>query len=457
MEYIQLEGPLFEAVQLGAIFSDAKTFVDAYPTSEPSEILAAYDQEKGRADFDLKRFALKHFAFPEAEQKRPAKAGSMWEYIDSMWEVLLKEMTPGSPYSTLIPLPKPHIVPGGRFRECFYWDSYFTALGLVETGRTELAVDMAENFASLIDRFGYIPNGNRVYFQSRSQPPYFSHLISLLPNPEPFLPHLEKEYAYWMEHAVGPLNRYWDSENRARPEAFRRETALAKESTDPEFYRQLRVACASGWDFSTRWLRKGDQFREINALELYPLDLNCLLYHMEIMLGKTAEAEQRKNLIQELFWDEEAGFFFDYNFETKSRTKIWSLAAASPLFEGIATPSQAERVARHLEEKFLLAGGFVTTLDESMHQWGMPDGWAPLEWITIMGLRNYGYHELADVGAKRWLDLNEKIFKETGVMLEKYNVRECSAMVAPGEYKLQEGFGWTNGVAIALGRQVGRQ
>lgn len=473
--YIQASGPLFEAVQKGILFPDGKTFVDSYPKSDPQEVLQTYLKEKDQKSFSLKAFVDHHFVFPEEEKRKPLQASCMTDYIYAMWEVLEKEMVAPSPYSTLISLPKPHIVPGGRFRECFYWDSYFTAIGLAVSGQVESIKNMIENFAFLIDALGYIPNGNRVYFASRSQPPYFSYLLHLMLEYEEewvlsFMPQLEAEYTYWMKECAvtledgNVLNRYTDALDLPRPEAFHRETALAQEGHGPEFFRNLRAACASGWDFSSRWLKDPKHFQSIWALDLLPIDLNCLMHHLEETLSDFAkrlgdhskerhyqeQADKRATLIQSLFWNEEKQFFFDYHVNAKMHTDTWSLAAATPLFRSLATQSQAEAVSRHLEEKFLKDGGFATSLYEGIHQWDMPNGWAPLEWIAIRGLLHYGQDGLAKEAATRWLHLNEKIYKQKGKLLEKYNVRDCSADVARGEYELQEGFGWTNGVALAL-------
>lgn len=469
--YIQLFGPLFESVQEAAIFPDAKTFVDATPKTDPQTILEAYHYQRSLSDFNLKDFVTKHFTLPEEIKCENPKARDMRDYIGEMWDVLLKKMESPSPYSTLISLPKPHVVPGGRFRECFYWDSYFTALGLLQSGQIAVVKDMVENFAYLIDTFGFIPNGNRIYFTSRSQPPYFSFLLTLLYDggEEEFalsyFPQLEQEYRYWIDHtlSVHPgiyLNHYFDTENRPRPEAYKREKSLAQKANHPEFFRHLRAACASGWDFSSRWLKDTKHFETICTLDILPIDLNCLLYHLEETLSRFSTllhqehnpykeaALRRKHAIQTLFWNQD--FFFDYHVPSKKHTSTQSLAAATPLFVKACTEKQAALVAQKLEKAFLLKGGFVTSLTEGIHQWDMPNGWAPLEWITIQGLLNYGYIDLALEGARRWLALNEKIFQETGTLLEKYNVRAASLEVARGEYELQQGFGWTNGVALAL-------
>lgn len=454
-EFIQLSSPLFEAVALSGIYPDGKTFVDSIPKEDPQEILKTFEKEKDNPTFDLKTFVETHFTLPSSAHETIPKASSMKEYIEKMWPILRKEMKATSKWDTLIPLPHPHIVPGGRFRECFYWDSYFTALGLP----TPLVKEMVLNFAHLIDLFGFIPNGNRVYFTSRSQPPYFSFLLKLLYDrgestfAKSHLPYLEKEYAYWM--AQTPLNSYFDDLNIPRPEAFKRETELAKAINHPQFFQHIRAACASGWDFSSRWLADQESFATIQALDLLPVDLNSLLLHLEETLHLFSEhshykeaADRRREALQTLFWHD--GFFHDIHVCSKEPTPSKTLAAATPLFVNAATQKQADAVAKKLEKHFLHPGGFVTSLTEGKNQWDMPNGWAPLQWITIQGLLNYGHQELALEGARRWLALNEKIFQETGTLHEKYNVRDCNTNIARGEYAPQQGFGWTNGVATIL-------
>jgi alpha,alpha-trehalase len=121
-----------------------------------------------------------------------------------------------------------------------------------------------------------------------------------------------------------------------------------------------------------------------------------------------------------------------------------------PLYAKIATSEQAAAVARQLEQKFLCDGGLVTTLTSNLQQWDSPNGWAPLQWIAIQGLREYGYHQLADEIRKRWLDNCDKVFEEKRKMIEKYNVIQPGDLAGGGEYPLQDGFGWTNGVYAAL-------
>ena len=120
------------------------------------------------------------------------------------------------------------------------------------------------------------------------------------------------------------------------------------------------------------------------------------------------------------------------------------------MFFGIASREQGEGIKNVLMETFLKDGGLVTTLKNSGQQWDAPNGWAPLQWMAVKGLLLYGYEEEAKEIMKRWLALNEKVFKNTGKMMEKYNVEDLSLLSGGGEYETQDGFGWTNGVALGF-------
>ena len=131
-----------------------------------------------------------------------------------------------------------------------------------------------------------------------------------------------------------------------------------------------------------------------------------------------------------------------------------TLAASSPLYFGLATPEQGRAVAIRLERDFYKPGGFVTTLIVSGQQWDAPNGWPPLQWLTIEGVRRYGRAELADSARARWLTLNQRTYQSTGKMTEKYDVVDMTRRAGGGEYPTQDGFGWTNGVGLALSAQT---
>ena len=121
-----------------------------------------------------------------------------------------------------------------------------------------------------------------------------------------------------------------------------------------------------------------------------------------------------------------------------------------PLFAGIVTQEQAERSIKFVSTHFLKPGGWVTTNQNTGQQWDAPNGWAPLQWVTITGLENYGELSLAKTIASRWFALNKKLFDSTGKLMEKYDVVNLGREGGGGEYPSQDGFGWTNGVLMAL-------
>ena len=149
-------------------------------------------------------------------------------------------------------------------------------------------------------------------------------------------------------------------------------------------------------------------------------------------------------------WNEEAGFYSDYNFYKQKPTEVLSLAGVYPLFFEISDEARAAKMATTVERLFLKPGGVVSTPFNTGQQWDAPNGWAPLQWITIKGLKNYGFDSLASRITNRWLHLNEEVYKRTFKMLEKYNVEDLSKESGGGEYPTQDGFGWTNGVYLKL-------
>ena len=483
---------LFDAVQRSGIFSDSKQFVDASPKMAPQTILQAYRQNRNNSDFDLKRFVLMHFTLSEPitvdygeDSARPVR-----EHIEHLWDVLSQSEDDSCEAPSLIPLPKPYMVPGGRFREIYYWDSYFTMLGQAESGRIDMLTYMVDNFAYLIDHLGFIPNGNRSYFCTRSQPPFFALMVTLLAEKlgdaticVRYLPQLEKEYQFWMQgadqlqrdgdchrrvikHAQGFLNRYWDDAACPRQESYREdvETASQTNRSAPELYRDIRAACESGWDFTSRWLAHSNDFTSIRTTNVVPVDLNALMFYLEDLLAtaychkKDASKEQfyrqrstqRANAIQQLFFDKNTGFFCDLLLPDFKPNTVLSLAAAFPLFFKLATDDQAKQVEKKLNTDFLKTGGWVTTLNFTGQQWDAPNGWAPLQWIVYKGLCNYGFNAGAEQGARRWVDNNLQRYRATGQLVEKYNVEHTERLAQGGEYLVQHGFGWTNAVLLML-------
>jgi alpha,alpha-trehalase len=492
-------GPLFQDVQLSRIFADSKTFVDARPLLAPAEIAARYAVARGSARFSLQSFVGQYFELPRAIAAgfRTDSSQTMEEHIRALWPVLTHPPDSADPRSSLIPLPKAYVVPGGRFREVYYWDSYFTMLGLIESRRIDLVGSMLDNFAYLVEQVGHVPNGNRTYYLSRSQPPFFAAMVGLYAGATDttqalqYLAALEAEHAYWMQGTEGlapgeahrrvvrlrdgsVLNRYWDDRPEPRPESFRQDYELGQtlpETRREAFYRNVRATAESGWDFSSRWLRDPRDLRTLETTELAPVDLNSLLYHAERMIAGlraarglpgdkevadrfARKAEDRRRALLAATYDSASGFFYDIRWRSGERvTDRPTLAAAAPLYFGLASPEQGRAVAGRLEREFLKPGGFVTTLITSGQQWDAPNGWPPLQWLAIEGVRRYGHADLAAAGRDRWLTLNRRTFQATGKMTEKYDVVDLQRRAGGGEYPAQDGFGWSNGVALLLAGQ----
>ena len=396
-----LYGRLFQDVQMQKIFPDGKTFVDCIPKRSIKNILADYESQK-QGTTNLKSFVEVNFTLPPAPPQlnyiQREKDVSL--HIKNLWGVLRRKADPQVSVAgnTLLPLPYPYIVPGGRFREIYYWDSYFTMLGLKESGEMGIVEDMIKNFAYLVNKFGHIPNGNRNYYLSRSQPPYFSLMVELLASVKgesvykTYLPAMEKEYNFWMEGAgtLKPdssfkhvtklkdgsiLNRYWDQSAKPRQESYKEDFELAEASakelamrirmSSPEalkkilddhkaaVYHHLRAGAESGWDFSSRWFADQQQLASIQTTDIAPVDLNCLLYALEMNISKAKKligsqklatsylqkADKRKAAILKYCWNEQAKFFVDYNILTKQQHANITAAGLFPLFVKIATPT----------------------------------------------------------------------------------------------------------------------
>ncbi|WP_371244258.1 alpha,alpha-trehalase [Pantoea sp. KPR_PJ] len=481
---------LFEHVQTSRIFEDSKTFPDCSPKYDPLDVLMRYRRQKRSRDFDLASFVADHFYLPGVNESfyvsNPDK--TLNEHIDALWPVLTKMPQQHLPHSSLLPLPKPYVVPGGRFGETYYWDSYFTMLGLAESGRDDLLRHMADNFAWLIDNYGHIPNGNRTYYLSRSQPPVFALMVELFEEDgvrgaKRYLDQLMKEYQFWMDgagslmprqayrHVVrmadgSLLNRYWDDRDTPRDESWIEDIETASHSSRPasEVYRDLRAGAASGWDYSSRWLRDPKRLASIRTTQFIPIDLNAFLYKLELMIATLShakgeeltalawqkKAETRKRAINRYLWDSTAGVYRDYDWR-RERFGAFTAAAVVALFVGLATPRQAHLQAIALRQLLLTNGGLVASMVESGEQWDKPNGWAPIQWMAVVGLNQYGEETLATEIAVNWLTTVNNFYQLHHKLVEKYDI--CGDRARPGgggEYPLQDGFGWTNGVTRRL-------
>ena len=402
----------------------------------------------------------------------------------------------------LLYLPRPYIVPGGRFNEMYGWDSYFIQVGLLRDDQLGDASDLVENFLYEIEHYGTILNANRTYFLSRSQPPFLTRMILAVYEKtrdnawlRGTLPAIERYYRFWTTepHTVpdAGLSRYFDRGEGPAPEVMAdekdeqgrthydraREYYRTHDVTDYDeslyydsrrdrltdlFYKGDRSMRESGFDPSNRF-----GALNVDVIHYAPVCLNTLLYVMEDDTGRIMEtlgdtsaaamwrsrAASRRDLINTLMWDEEAGLYYDYNFRTRQRRRYDFATTFFPLWAGIASPAQAARLRENLS-RFEAPGGLLTSTAVTGNQWDAPFGWAPLQMIAVDGLRRYGFHEDANRIAAKFVSLVAKEFDEHGTIVEKYDVRRRESDVAAdikfGYSANQVGFGWTNGAVLDL-------
>ena len=405
----------------------------------------------------------------------------------------------------LLYLPRPYVVPGGRFNEMYGWDSYFIQVGLLEDGETERARDMVENFLYEIEHYGTILNANRTYYLTRSQPPFLTEMVLGVyqrTQDREWLrrarPAIDAYYRFWTTapHLVPGtgLSRYWDfGEGPAAEVLGDEKDAQGRTHYDRirEYYREHPDAAKGDYDLDRYYERKRDRLTDLfykgdrsmresgfdpsNRFGLFNVDivhyapvcLNTLLYRMETeateidrILGDEARAAEwrrraqaRRDAVNKYLWDEDAGLYFDYDFETGKRRHYEFATTFYPLWANLANPTQARRVRDNLK-LFEAPGGVLTSTRVTGNQWDAPYGWAPLQMIAVAGLRRYGFDADADRLARKFLGVVVADFEEHGTIVEKYDVQrgksDVEAGIKFGYAANQIGFGWTNAAFLDL-------
>jgi alpha,alpha-trehalase len=447
---------------------------------------------------------LLYIASTESKARVERELGQLLD-ASSMRQIEIRTL-PRNPLSIkehgLLYLPRPYVVPGGRFNEMYGWDSYFIQVGLLRDGELTAARDMVDNFVYEITHYGTILNANRTYFLSRSQPPFLTRMLLGVyeqTNDKEWLrravPAIDRYYQFWTSepHAIADvgLSRYFDRGAGPAPEVVadeKDERGRTHYDRAREYYRTHDVTdydeslyYDSARDRLTDLFYKGDRsMREsgfdpsnrfgalnVDVIHYAPVCLNTLLFIMEEDAGRIMEtlgdapasaawrrrAASRRDLINRLLWDEQAGLYYDYNVRTRRLRRYDFATMFYPLWAGIASPAQAARVRGNLG-KFEAPGGLLTSTEVTGNQWDAPFGWAPLQMIAVAGLRRYGFDEDADRIAAKFVSLVAKEFSEHGTIVEKYDVRRRESDVAAdirfGYSANQVGFGWTNGAVLDL-------
>lgn len=400
----------------------------------------------------------------------PESIARVRQYIDHQWAHTVRHHLADD--GTLIGLPYPYTVPccQDSFQEIYYWDTFFTCVGLFSQGHADLAESNIKNLCFLAERYGFVPNGNRTYYLNRSQPPYLAAMVNLIREAgdrDGLVPQmagtLAKELGFW-------------NSARSTPVGLSRYSHQAGEHEMTEFYDLIRdrahlgqhpassallhtahkmAEAESGWDFTPRFEHRCEDF--------CPIDLNSNLYFYEYLLSHISasdeagvewllRAESRRKLINDLCWDESAGAFFDYDFKNARRGSLLTAAAFHPLWTGLATPEQAKafvnRALPHLESAF----GIIPCpriVDDPATQWEAPNLWPCLQYVAYRGLDRYGFKQEAKRIATKYVDVVTRGFEQSHNLWEKYNAEDgtLNSIGEPG-FSAPTMMGWTAGVFI---------
>lgn len=409
-------------------------------------------------------------------------------YIDSYWDQVIHQPTRKTIQHHIVDIPYAYITPNHKkFDYIFYWDSFFMFRGLMDTKRSWIMKEMIHNFAYIFDRYGIIPNFNAFSAMNRSQPPFFSSMIidayfSMVPyhqHKSEVRKQLHDLHYYqekrWLNKMISTAKQEYltvwiDTDNAYNHHV---KDSLLSRYGDRDIGYSHSAELESGWDFTKRFFNR--------CADFLPVDLNSLLYKYEVDFAFTAKvldnqkdrrfwkirAEERAQEMNEKMWDDKKGFYFDYDYQNNELSNFYSLAGFFPLWAGIASKEQAERMVKHLS-KFETEYGLAATDKASLpphidlsqlpkryheaveslltpQQWDYPNIWAPLEYITIIGLIRYGFIDEAKRLMEKSVKAQSGIFRKYGTFVEKID-GTTGDRSGTFHYELQPGFGWTNGV-----------
>ncbi len=362
--------------------------------------------------------------------------------------------TPDAPITDkmIIRLPEPYYSPNDAFfqHELYYWDTFFLLKYLhLRGGHDRDILSILNNFAWLIQTFGFIPNANRYDFLSRSQLPLFGLALYETGNlSRRMLKCLEQEMAWWQQYPHAKYTAF----KKLSPGSYYRYFAD---------YNEALAACESGWDYSPRWYAiDPDWVARERVSEMFPVDLNAVMVFNNLILKVHGyefdhSVDKLVTYFRETFWCEKTGFYYDRDYSRGQLTFCRTLAGFMPLYFHLADQQQACRVAGHLPD-FLYEDG-LSTLPEKIGmdrtrfkyeknlQWDFPNGWAPLHYFVAAGLINYGFGDEAREVMRAFVRGCEKHYDRYGAFPEKLVVAPGTNL-SPAVYPLQWGFGWTNSV-----------
>lgn len=315
---------------------------------------------------------------------------------------------------SVIPIDNPVIVPGDRFGEFYYWDSYWIQKGLLISEMTATVKGMLQNIILLLKLYGHVPNGGRSYFVGRSQPPLFIPMVLDYVEKtndwqfiEDNIVSLETELNFWMKNQTVMVNghrlaTYGSADIGPRPESYKEDTAATANMTASQkqsYFMEIKAAAQSGQDFSSRWfIPISGTIADLKVRSIVPVDLNAILFRnaellsgFYIKLGQATKAKQYQILAKELkeaitavFWDEEVGVWLDWDMENKKRRNHFAASNLVPLwahaYDQHNNVKISAKVINYIEKQNVMQypGGVPVTKLESGQQWDFPNVWAPM-------------------------------------------------------------------------------
>lgn len=507
-------GPILDAVQRAQIFNDSKTFVDMPMKYPPSQTLALFHQNIGKnsSSADLLHFMEEYF-YPAGSdlvdvnpvdwvpnpsflnQFNNTNVRDFASAVHHKWNVLVRDWNDSfcDGCHSHLDVDYPFVIAGSRFREFYYWDSYWTMQGLIVSGMMTTTKGLLLNFLQLVKEIGFLPNGGRIYYLNRSQPPLLTQMVERyyaatgdLAFLQYAVPILDLEYQYFMTNTSVEidgytLNRFYVINDAPRPESYLEDVTLAEaldEDQAAQLYQNIATGAETGWDFSSRWMDHEPDLSSLITTEKIPVDLNSILYKNEVTLSKfysllnqpemstlySQRSQIRMKALHSLLWNPETQIWndrflngtLDNRFYASNFVPFWAGAF------GDLDSDQIDKIINDMSEVLSYPGGVPTSTIQTGQQWDFPNGWAPLQYFTIAGLNNIAISpslspslrvkcaEIAFQLSSKWLTSNYCAWNQTGMMFEKYDVTTRGYPGGGGEYVVQDGFGWTNGVALYL-------
>ena len=414
------------------------------------------------------------FGFDSHKQTSNNPIHEVLAYIRNNWDKSIYKDEPGKGSGGIdlpFPFTSPSIKGEGPFTCFFYWDTYFTNLGLLRNGKEEQAQNNIRNILWLINEQGYMPN--YVGLHNRSQSPYLQLMVKdyfakVKNDSGDFYQECEeglrKEYQFWMtaRYTKTGLNHHGNHDDDKGCIEFYNQQLVSRLNFDISIPDEKKseiggqyIAEAENWDFCQRYRGR--------CMDHNPVDLNALLFGYEEFLFEAAKknnwflkdfyqqrADKRKKLTNDLLWNDKLGWYFDYDFINKKQSEVYSLSGLQPLFMGMASQQQADKMVKNLA---LFERDFgVATTNETKgcrdFQWAYPVVWPPLVYLTVIGLDKYGYKDDANRIAKKFIDVNTALFQNHRKLFEKTNVE--TGDLSDAEYGSTPMMGWTAGVFVAL-------